>query len=84
MNMRHPKEGDYIDLTKKIETPDFSIPSKWKPNVGETHTMLYGRGTPTPVPTTEELADRYVAQYYPYLLKGSDDYTRRYNEFLNR
>lgn len=82
MKTVQPKDGDHIDFNKKVETPDFSSPKKWVPNDGNTQTMIYGRGTPTPSPTIEEMAEMDVATYYPFMLKHSEDWNRRYKEFL--
>jgi len=84
MKVSYPKDGDYIDLTRKIETPDFSTPKKWKPNEGQNHTMLYGRGIPTPSKTPTQIAEEWLHEFYPYLPKGSDEWNRRFKEALNR
>ena len=78
------RDGKRITLTRSTEGPDLSNPAdkKWKPKEGHTKTMVYGKGTPTPSPTAQEMAAKDVAEYYPYLLIGSPEYDRRLKEYL--
>lgn len=55
---------------------------RWEPTEGGTMVGEYGKGTPTPSSTLEEMAHKDVAEHYPYLLKGSEAYNRRHKEFL--
>lgn len=80
--MKKPKDGDRIILTKKVETFAPIEDGRWKPVEGNTKIGTYGIGTPTPSPTLQEMAEKDVAEYYPYLIKGSPEYLRRVAEFL--
>lgn len=82
-----PKDGDRVDFSKQVEVPapiGYSTTKKWRPNEGETHTMIYGKGTVTPSPSLQEMAESDVQEHYPYLLKGSSEYNRRIEEFLTK
>lgn len=76
--MKKPKDGDHLDLSKKVET--FEVPKKerWMPSSTKSFTHEYGKGAPTPSPTLA------VAHHYPYLLEGTPEYERRVAEFLDK
>lgn len=82
-----PKDGDRVDFSKQVEVPapiGYSATKKWQPSEGETHTVIYGKGTATPSPSLQEMAALDVQQYYPYLVKDSPEYKRRIEEFLTK
>ena len=76
-----PKDGDAVNLSKKIEVPE-PLKTKWQPSPGDTKTMEYGKGSPTPSPSLDVVAQMDVSMYYPYLLKDSPEYNRRVREQL--
>jgi len=77
------RDGKRLNLTKEVETfAPTEDDGRWKPTEGGTLTGVYGKGTPTPSLSIEEMAVIDVTQYYPYLLKGSDEFERRVKEFL--
>lgn len=80
--MKHPKDGDMIDFSKKVEILAPIKDTRWRPVEGNTKVGVYGAGTPTPSPSLEEMAKLDVKQYYPYLLEGTPEYHRRLREQL--
>lgn len=83
--MKRPKDGDRVNLARKLEVVDSSSDTeKWQPTEGKNYTHPYGKGTPTPSPTIEEMAKIDVRQYYPYLLEGSSEFERRTKEYLEK
>jgi hypothetical protein len=72
-----PKDGDHVDLTRKVES--FSIPEPpktWKPSMTKSFTHEYGSAVGTPSLPVNELAAQYVREMYPHVIEGSDRFKK--------
>ena len=67
-----PKDGDRVELTKKVESFLPEAADTWKPSMTKGFTHEFGSGTPTPSLPINELAAQYVREMHPHVAEGSE------------